>query len=151
MGEVQIPKVILDAMQEQLAMLQKSVKALAKQNQQKDEQIQQQAERISELEQMLLNAQRARFGQRSEKSKYVLDAGFEQLSMFEKDEQSKPEAVNEDESPEDTGEIEVAGHTRKRRRTHEELFGNLPVGVQDDSVLQRTLSLRDSALQVLRP
>ena len=127
MGEVQIPKVILDAMQEQLAMLQKSVKALAKQNQQKDEQIQQQAERISELEQMLLNAQRARFGQRSEKSKYVLDAGFEQLSMFEKDEQSKPEAVNEDESPEDTGEIEVAAHTRKRRRTHEELFGNLPV------------------------
>lgn len=114
-------------MQEQLAMLQKSVDALAKKNQQQAEQIQQQAERISELEQMLLNAQRARFGQKSEKSKYVLDAGSEQLSMFEKDEQPKAEAVNQDESPEDTGEIEVAGHTRKRRRTHEELFGNLPV------------------------
>jgi HAE1 family hydrophobic/amphiphilic exporter-1 len=30
-------------------------------------------------------------------------------------------------SPEDTGEIEVAAHTRKARRTHEELFGSLPV------------------------
>ena len=127
MGEVQIPKVILDAMQEQLAMLQKSVDALAKQNQQKDEQIQQQAERISELEQMLVNAQRARFGQQSEKSKYVLESGAEQLSMFDKDEQTKPETGNQDGSPEDTGEIEVAAHTRKRRRTHEEMFGDLPV------------------------
>ena len=127
MGEVQIPKVILEAMQEQLAMLQKSVETLAKQNQQKDEQIQQQAERINELEQMLLNAQRARFGQHSEKSKYVLADGAEQLSMFENDEQPKPEAVKQDESPEDTGEIEVAAHTRKHRRTHEEMFGNLPV------------------------
>ena len=30
-------------------------------------------------------------------------------------------------SPEDTGEIEVAAHTRKARRTHRELFGSLPV------------------------
>ncbi len=134
MGEVQIPKVILDAMQEQLAMLQQSVKQQSTQLQQQSAQLQQQAEqlrqkdeRISELEQMLVNAQRARFGQKSEKSKYVLDAGSEQLSMFKKDEQPKPEAENQDETPEDTGEIEVAAHKRKRRRTHEELFGNLPV------------------------
>ena len=44
MGEIQIPKVILDAMQEQLALLQKAVDRLTKQNQQKDE-------RIGELEQ----------------------------------------------------------------------------------------------------
>ena len=123
MGEIQNPKIVLEAMQEQLAMLQKSVETLTKQNQQKDEQIQRQAERISELEQLLLNAQRARFGQRSEKSKYVLEAGVEQLSMFEKDEQTKPETINQDESPEDTDEIEVAAHKRKRRRTHEEMFG----------------------------
>lgn len=127
MGEVQIPKVILDAMREQLAMLQQSVNKQAEQIQQQAEQIQQKDERISELEQMLLNAQRARFGQQSEKSKYVLADGAEQLSMFENDEQPKPEAVKQDESPEDTGEIEVAAHTRKRRRTHEEMFGNLPV------------------------
>ena len=47
MGEIQIPRVILDAMQEQLALLQKTVDRLTKQNQQKDE-------RIGELEQALL-------------------------------------------------------------------------------------------------
>ena len=127
MGEILIPEVILETLQEQLAMLQQSVNKQAEQLQQQAEQIRQRDERISELEQMLLNAQRARFGQQSEKSKYVLDDGSEQLSMFENDEQPKPEAVNQDESPEDTGEIEVAAHTRKRRRTHEELFGDLPV------------------------
>ena len=76
MGEIQIPKVILDAMQEQLALLQKAVDRLTKQNQQKDE-------RIGELEQALLNMQRARFGQQSEKRKYVLDDGTEQISMFD--------------------------------------------------------------------
>ena len=127
MGEVQIPKVILDAMQEQLAMLQQSVNKQAQQLDQQAEQLRQKDERISELEQMLVNAQRARFGQQSEKSKYVLESGAEQLSMFDKDEQTKPETGNQDGSPEDTGEIEVAAHTRKRRRTHEEMFGDLPV------------------------
>ena len=127
MGEIQIPKIVLDTMQEQFAMLQQVVKKQAEQLEQLAKQIRQKDERISELEQMLVNAQRARFGQQSEKSKYVLKDGAEQMSMFGKDEQPKPEAVNQDESPEDTGEIEVAGHTRKRRRTHEELFGNLPV------------------------
>ena len=79
MGEIQIPKVILDAMQEQLALLQKAVDRLTKQNQQKDE-------RIGELEQALLNMQRARFGQQSEKRKYVLDDGTEQMSMFGEEE-----------------------------------------------------------------
>ena len=127
MGEVQIPKVILEAMQEQLAMLQQSVNKQAEQLDQQAEQIRQKDERISELEQMLVNAQRARFGQQSEKRKYVLESGAEQLSMFDKDEQTRPETGNQDESPEDTGEIEVAAHTRKRRRTHEEMFGDLPV------------------------
>ena len=122
MGEIQIPVVVLEAMQEQLAMLQKSVDTLVKQNQQKDE-------RINELEQMLLNAQRARFGQHSEKSKYVLDDGCEQLSIFEQEDQSKAADDNQGgaPAPEDTGEIGVAAHTRKRRRSHEELFGDLPV------------------------
>ena len=127
MGEIQIPKVVLDTMQEQFAMLQQAVKKQAEQLEQQANQIRQKDERISELEQMLVNAHRARFGQQSEKSKYVLKDGAEQMSMFGKDEQPKPEAVNQDESPEDTGEIEVAAHTRKRWRTHEELFGNLPV------------------------
>ena len=122
MGEVQIPKVILDAMQEQLALLQKAVDRLTKQNQQKDE-------RIGELEQALLNMQRARFGQQSEKRKYVLDDGTEQISMFDEEDSATENAPDKDQaaSPEDTGEIEVAAHTRKARRTHKELFGDLPV------------------------
>ena len=122
MGEIQIPKVVLEAMQEQLALLQKSVEKLTKQNQQKDE-------RISELEQMLLNMQRARYGQQSEKRKYVLDDGTEQVSMFGEEETSAANVPDKDQGdePEDTGEIEVAAHARKARRTHEEMFRNIPV------------------------
>lgn len=74
-GEEQNPKVALDAMQEQLILLQKAADKLTKQNQQKDE-------RINELEQAILNMQRARFGQQSEKRKHTLDDVTEQISMF---------------------------------------------------------------------
>ena len=138
MGEVQIPKAFLDALQEQLTMLQKTVNKLVEQNQKKDE-------RICELEQMLLNAQRARFGQHSEKRVYVLDDGTEQLSMFGEIEadaandssgvqRKGPEAAASDnvdnnavDNADDNGEIEVSAHTRKRKRTHEELFKALPI------------------------
>ncbi len=121
MGEVQIPRIVLDTMQEQLAMLQKTVNALAEQNKQKDE-------RIGELEQMLLNMQRARFGQRSEKRIYVLDDGTEQLSIFgdETNEGTDTQGKDRNESPADNGEIEVSAHTRRSKRTHEELFKDLP-------------------------
>ena len=107
-------------------MLQKTVNKLVEQNQKKDE-------RICELEQMLLNAQRARFGQHSEKRVYVLDDGNEQLSMFGEattDAADTSEAQDEgqqDETPDDNGEIEVSAHTRKPKRTLEELCRNLPV------------------------
>ena len=126
MGEVQIPKAFLEAMQEQLAMLQKTVNKLVEQNQKKDE-------RICELEQMLLNAQRARFGQHSEKRIYVLDDGNEQLSMFGEattdvaDTSEAQAKGQQDETPDDNGEIEVSAHTRKPKRTLEELCRNLPV------------------------
>ena len=132
MGEVQIQKVFLDALQEQLAMLQKTVNKLTEQNRKKDE-------CICELEQMLLNAQRARFGQRSEKRVYVLEDGTEQLSMFGAEETAAGKSETQDEqldgSPndsagsmaDDNGEIEVCAHTRKPKRTLEELCKNLPV------------------------
>ena len=126
MSEVQIPKAFLEAMQEQLAMLQKTVNKLVEQNQKKDE-------RICELEQMLLNAQRARFGQHSEKRIYVLDDGNEQLSMFGEattdvaDTSEAQAKGQQDETPDDNGEIEVSAHTRKPKRTLEELCRNLPV------------------------
>ena len=104
MSEVQIPKAFLEAMQEQLAMLQKAVNKLVEQNQKKDE-------RICELEQMLLNEQRARFGQHSEKRVYVLDDGNEQLSMFGEattdvaDTSEAQAKGQQDETPDDNGEI----------------------------------------------
>ena len=128
MGEVQIPRVVLEAMQEQLALLQEAVNKQGKQLQQQAEQIRQKDERIGELEQMLLNMQRARFGQQSEKRKYVLNDGTEQLSMFgEAAANNEAQEKSGADSPGDNGEITVCAHTRKPRRTLEELCRNLPV------------------------
>ena len=128
MGGIQIPKDVLEAMREQLAMLREAVNRQGKQLQQQAEQLQRKDERIGELEQMLLNMQRARFGQQSERRKYVLDDGAEQLSMFgEEDVGNKAQDKTERESPGDNGEIAVSAHTRKPKRTLEELCRNLPV------------------------
>ena len=128
MGGIQIRKDVLEAMREQLAMLQEAVNRQGKQLQQQAEQLQRKDERIGELEQMLLNMQRARFGQQSERRKYVLDDGAGQLSMFgEEDVGNKAQDKTERESPGDNGEIAVSAHTRKPKRTLEELCRNLPV------------------------
>ena len=137
MEEVRIPRAILEGLQEQLSMLQKTLERLTAQNREKDE-------RIEELTQMLLNMQRARFGQRSEKSVYVLDDGTRQLSIFDPPQGESADTaaentdtrtvepplteVNTGEDPgEDTGEIVVSGHKRRKKRTLEELCANLPV------------------------
>ena len=51
------------------------------------------------------------------------------MSMFGEEDSSAEHRPDKDQADhsEDTGEIEVAAHTRKARRTHRELFGNLPV------------------------
>jgi len=72
---------------------------------------------IQRLTQMLLNAQWTRFGQRSEKRAYVLDDGSEQLSLFDEAEQEAGEGTPEPE----IGTFAPA-HTRKKKRTKEELF-----------------------------
>ena len=112
-------------------MLQKTVNKLEEQNQELVKQAQQKDERICELEQMLLNAQRALYGQRSEKRVYVLDDENEQLSMFGQEEPSadtsEAQGKKSGETPDDNGEIEVSAHTRRLRRTLEELCRNLPV------------------------
>jgi transposase len=77
---------------------------------------------IERLTQMLLNAQRARFGQQSEKRKYVISDGSEQLSLFNEAE----EEASED-APEPEIETFVPAHVRKKKQTQEELFKNLPI------------------------
>ena len=80
--------------------------------------LRQKLERMNEL---LLNAQRARFGQSSEKRTYVL-AGGEQLRLF-----NEVEAVQNPKEAEPTQETLVKAHPRKPKRTIDELTEGLPV------------------------
>jgi transposase len=121
MDKANIPEGILSDIQQQLAMLRDTVDTLTVQNQRKDEE-------IERLNQMLLNMQRARFGQTSEKRTYVLGDGTEQLTLFESAEtgaSGMPQV--EDASQGDPAQVPVAGHCRKKKRTLEELCASLPV------------------------
>lgn len=97
-----------------LQQMQSDIDALKKQLKARDAE-------IERLTQMLLNAQRARFGQSSEKRSYVMDDGTKQLSLFNEAEQETEEAA-----PEPEIETFVEGHVRKKKRTKEELFKSLP-------------------------
>ena len=88
-----VPKTMFDLVLEQLSMLreqiarmQETIDKLVEDNQKKDA-------IIEEKNQIILNANRARFGQSSEQRKYVFNNG--QLSMFEitGDGNTKEEAV----------------------------------------------------------
>ena len=110
---------ILLTIQRQLTMLQSTIDSLREQSRQKDEE-------IERLRQIILNLQRAQFGQRSEKRTYVLDDGNQQLSLFDTPEKSE-EKSNPEPSQNPEKEICVSGHSRKKKRTLEELCATLPV------------------------
>ena len=86
---------ILLTIQRQLTMLQSTIDSLREQSRQKDEE-------IERLRQIILNLQRAQFGQRSEKRTYVLDDGNQQLSLFDTPE--KPEVPEENTPSPKTGD-----------------------------------------------
>ena len=110
---------ILLAIQQQLTILQSTIDTLREQSRQKDEE-------IERLRQIILNLQRAQFGQRSEKRTYVLDDGNQQLSLFDiQAETEEAPAPEPSQNPEK--EIRVSGHSRKKKRTLEELCASLPV------------------------
>ena len=79
--------------------------------------LKQKLERMNEL---LLNAQRARFGQSSEKRSYVLPDS-EQMRLFNEAEQTQDAKAEEP-----TEKTLVAAHERKKKRTNEELTKELP-------------------------
>ena len=110
---------ILAEIRQQNAMLQSTIDTLREQSREKDEE-------IERLRQIILNLQRAQFGQRSEKRTYVLDDGNQQLSLFD-----TPEKSEEMPTPEPLQNLEqeicVSGHSRKKKRTLEELCASLPV------------------------
>ena len=110
---------ILLTIRRQLTMLQSTIDSLKEQSRQKDEE-------IERLRQIILNLQRAQFGQRSEKRTYVLDDGNQQLSLFDTPEKSEEKSSSEP-SQNSEREIRVSGHSRKKKRTLEELCASLPV------------------------
>ena len=79
--------------------------------------------RLERLRQIILNLQRAQFGQRSEKRTYVLDDGNQQLSLFDTSEKSA--TLESSQNPEK--EIRITGFSRKKKLTLEELCATLPV------------------------
>lgn len=77
-------------------------------------------QKLDRMNELLLIAQRARFGQSSEKRGYVLPDS-EQLRIFNEAEQAQDEK-----SEEPTEKTLVAAHERKKKRTNEELTKELP-------------------------
>ena len=119
MEQAELLMQILAEIRQQNAMLQRTIDTLREQSRQKDEE-------IERLRQIILNLQRAQFGQRSEKRTYILDGGNQQLSMFDTMEKSEETPAPEPpQNPEK--EICVSGHSRKKKRTLEELCATLPV------------------------
>lgn len=116
MEQAKVPVQVLEELRQQNIMLQSTMDTLRKQSRQKDEE-------IERLQQIILNLQRAQFGQRSEKQRYVLDDGTQQLSLFD----MQTETPAPEPSPHSEKEIHVSGHSRKKKRTLEELCATLPV------------------------
>lgn len=75
----------------------------------------------AELKQQLALFKKAVYGQRSEKTEYITEDGG-QLSLFNEAEQAENRKEREAEQP-----VVVPSHTRKPKRTHEELAAELPV------------------------
>ena len=94
--------------------LTQSVEALQKEN----TELKRKLEHMNEI---LANAQRARFGQSSEKKTYVLSE--DQMSLF-----NEAEICQDSKAEEPTEEtLTVKAHARKKKRTIDELAKNLPV------------------------
>ena len=73
------------------------------------------------MNELLLLAQQARFGQSSKKREYVLKGG-EQMRLF-----NEAEELQDPKAPEPTPETLVATHMRKPKRPLDELVKDLPV------------------------
>ncbi len=107
-AEEMVPKAAFDALVQQIASLQATIDRLTA--------------LLEEKNQIILNQNRARFGQSSEKRTYLLSDG--QMCLFDQAGDGITENTSGEESH--TEEITVAAHTRKSKRTFGELAANLP-------------------------
>ena len=110
MEQVTMPKEAFDALMKQISTLQATIDRLTA--------------LLEEKNQIILNQNRARFGQSSEKRTYLLCEG--QLSLFDQAGDGVTEKTPEEVSAADKGVIPVVAHTRKPKRTMEELCANIP-------------------------
>lgn len=111
----------------------KTLEATVQELRDENEGLRRKLERMNEL---FLNAQRARFGQSSEKRAYVVADG-EQLQLF-----NEAEAVQDAKAPEPAEEtFTVQAHTRKKKRTADELTEDLPVQGDPAGAAGRTASM----------
>lgn len=79
-------------------------------------------EKLERMNELLLNAQRARFGQSSEKKAYVSGELPEQMALF-----NEAELSQDEKAPEPTEEtFTVRAYTKKKKRTVDELTAGLP-------------------------
>ena len=117
MDQVAMPKAALDALMQQISALQATVDRLTATIEEKDRII---AEKIE----IILNQNRARFGQSSEKRTYLLCDG--QLSLFEQAGDGVTEKTGEEVSSTEKQQVPVSAHTRKPKRTMEEMCASIP-------------------------
>ena len=110
MEQVTMPKEAFAALMKQISTLQATIDRLTA--------------LLEEKNQIILNQNRARFGQSSEKRTYLLCEG--QLSLFDQAGDGVTEKTPEEVSAADKGVIPVVAHTRKPKRTMEELCANIP-------------------------
>ena len=104
----------------EVAVLESTIQAQQSQIQAQQVQIEELKRKLDHMNEVFVNAQRARFGQSSEQRSYVL--GKDQISLFNEAEEAQ-EHKAEEPNP-DT--ILVAPHERKKKRSQAEMLNHLP-------------------------
>lgn len=104
----------------EVAALESTIQSQQVQIQAQQAQIDELKRKLEHMNEVFANAQRARFGQSSEKKGYVL--GKDQLSLFNEAEEAQDHKAEEP-KPET---ILVEAHERKKKRTQAEMLNNLP-------------------------
>ena len=118
MAEEMVSKAVVDMLLQQNAELLTTIASLQKT-------IEKLTAVIEEKNQIILNMNRVRFGQSSERRSYVLTDG--QLSMFDITGDGSIQPKPEETTADTEKAIVVPAHTRKPKRKLEELCANLPV------------------------
>ena len=134
MAQETVPKAAFDALVQQIAALQATVDRLTAMIEEKDRII---AEKI----QIIMNQNRVRFGQSSEKRVYLLSDG--QTSMFEQAGEGITQKEPAEGSSSGKKEISVAAHTRKAKRTLEELCAGLETKYVDTDLPEESKTTED--------